>query len=119
MKFSLRFSVALALAVSSLAWLCPQGTAADNAQKKIEHVVLIGVDGGGAFFREADTPNLDNIFKNGAVSYNVLTSKPSISAQCWGSMLHGAVGLSCYPRKHARCESRIVLQLEPDQYRHY
>ena len=89
MKFSLRFSVALTLAVSVLAWLCPQGSAADNVQKKIKHVVLIGVDGAGAFFREADTPNLDNIFKNRAVSYNVLTSKPSISAQCWGSMLHG------------------------------
>ena len=55
----------------------------------ISRVILIGVDGGGAFFREADTPNMDRIFKNGAVSYTVVTSNPTISAQCWGSMLHG------------------------------
>lgn len=54
-----------------------------------EHVVIIGVDGAGAFFREADTPNTDRIFTGGAVSYNVLTAIPTISAQCWGSLLHG------------------------------
>ncbi len=54
-----------------------------------KHVVVIGVDGAGAFFKNADTPNLDRIFENGAVSYKVLTSTPTISAQCWGSMLHG------------------------------
>jgi len=54
-----------------------------------ERVVLLGVDGAGAFFRDADTPNLDRIFENGAKSYEVLTSDPTISAECWGSMLHG------------------------------
>ena len=54
-----------------------------------DRVVLIGVDGGGAFFRDADTPNMDRIFAGGAVSHSVLTSIPTISAQCWGSMLHG------------------------------
>lgn len=56
-----------------------------------KHVVVIGVDGAGAFFRDADTPNLDAIFAEGAVTYDVLTSNPTISAQCWGSMLHGVV----------------------------
>ena len=32
---------------------------------------------------------MDRIFKNGAVSRHTLTEYPSISAQCWGSMLHG------------------------------
>ena len=54
-----------------------------------KRVVLIGVDGGGAFFRDTDTPCIDEIFENGAISYNVLTANPTISAQCWGSMLHG------------------------------
>ena len=54
-----------------------------------KRVVLIGVDGGGTFFRDTDTPCIDEIFEDGAISYNVLTSNPTISAQCWGSMLHG------------------------------
>ena len=54
-----------------------------------ERVVIIGVDGGGAYFKYADTPNLDRIFENGAVTYTALVSYPSVSAQGWGSILHG------------------------------
>ncbi|MBQ3860058.1 MAG: alkaline phosphatase family protein, partial [Clostridia bacterium] len=56
---------------------------------RYKHVFVIGVDGAGSFFRETETPRLDEIFGNGAVSYDVLTSNPTISAQCWGSMLLG------------------------------
>lgn len=56
---------------------------------KFDRVFLIGVDGAGAFFREADTPCIDRIMKNGACTYNADTAIPSISAQCWGSMLLG------------------------------
>ena len=56
---------------------------------RYKHVFLIGVDGAGTFFRNTETPNLDAIFANGAVSYDVLTSNPTISAECWGSMLLG------------------------------
>ena len=56
-----------------------------------KHVVIIGVDGGGAFFQNTSTPNMDAIFKNGAVSYRTKTSYPTISAQCWGSMLHSVL----------------------------
>ena len=56
-----------------------------------KHVVIIGVDGGGAFFRNTSTPRMDAIFKNGAVSYRTKTSYPTISAQCWGSMLHSVL----------------------------
>lgn len=54
-----------------------------------DRVYLIGVDGAGAFFRKTATPNIDRIFKGGAVSHGVFTAIPTISAQCWGSMLHG------------------------------
>lgn len=57
-----------------------------------ERVVILGIDGAGRFFADADTPNLDRIFKNGALNYDVLTERPTISAQCWGSMM---TGVSC------------------------
>ena len=56
-----------------------------------KYVVVIGVDGAGAYFQNANTPNIDEIFANGAVTYNCLTSNPTISAECWGSLLHGVV----------------------------
>ncbi|MBO4230884.1 MAG: Ig-like domain-containing protein [Bacteroidales bacterium] len=56
-----------------------------------KHVIIIGVDGGGAFFKNTSTPRMDAIFKNGAVSYRTKTSYPTISAQCWGSMLHSVL----------------------------
>ena len=33
---------------------------------KVSHVIVIGVDGAGSFFRQAETPNLDRIFARGA-----------------------------------------------------
>lgn len=54
-----------------------------------KHVVIIGVDGAGTYFKNAETPNIDKIFENGAITYECLTSNPTISAQCWGSLIHG------------------------------
>ncbi len=56
---------------------------------KIKRVVLFGIDGAGTYFEQANTPNIDRIFKKGAVCRRTLTEIPSISGQCWGSMLHG------------------------------
>ncbi|MBQ7599647.1 MAG: alkaline phosphatase family protein [Clostridia bacterium] len=56
-----------------------------------KHVVILGVDGAGAFFREAATPNIDRIFANGSVTYEAQCMKPSISGQNWGSILHGVL----------------------------
>jgi len=54
-----------------------------------QHVIVIGIDGAGSFIQQADTPNFDRIFANGAVTYTALASNPTISAECWGSMLLG------------------------------
>lgn len=58
-------------------------------ERKYSHVIVIGVDGAGSWFKDADTPHFDSIFENGAVTYKALSSKPTISAECWGSMLTG------------------------------
>ena len=54
-----------------------------------KHVVLVGIDGAGNFHKLANTPNIDKLFEEGAGSDFVLTSIPTISAECWGSMLIG------------------------------
>lgn len=59
------------------------------AEKKYSHVVVVGIDGAGAFIKDADTPYFDRIFASGAVTFKALASNPSISAECWGSMLTG------------------------------
>ena len=61
----------------------------DKLKKQTKRVILFGIDGAGTFFEQAETPNIDRIFKEGAVSNRTLTELPSISAECWGSMLHG------------------------------
>lgn len=70
--------------------------------RKYSHIVVIGVDGAGSWFKDADTPFFDKIFKNGAVTYKALSSKPTISAECWGSMLIG-VG----PEVHKLTNNRV------------
>ena len=62
-----------------------------------KHVVIIGVDGAGSFFRDADTPNLDRIFADGSVNYEWSCMVPSSSNPCWGSLLHGVL-----PSVHGR-----------------
>lgn len=54
-----------------------------------EHVVLIGIDGGGQWINETNTPKIFSIFENNAYNTSSLAALPTISAQNWGSMLHG------------------------------
>lgn len=56
-----------------------------------KHVVILGVDGGGAFFLNTATPHMDAIFAGGAFTYTWKAVYPSISAQNWGAMLHGVL----------------------------
>ena len=58
-------------------------------KQNYSHVIVVGIDGAGAFIKDAETPNFDRIFQNGAITYGAYASRPSISAECWGSMLLG------------------------------
>jgi len=58
-------------------------------KRKYSHVIVVGIDGAGAFIKDAVTPVFDEIFKNGAKTFSALASNPTISAECWGSMLLG------------------------------
>ena len=74
-----------------------------------KHVVIIGVDGGGAFFKDTDTPRCDEIFNGQATTYRSKTSFPTISAQCWGSILHGVL-----PEFHKLTNESIKTTPYPD-----
>jgi len=54
-----------------------------------KRVVILGVDGMGNFNAKADTPCMDELFAAGAVTCEAVTSIPTISGECWGSMLLG------------------------------
>lgn len=56
-----------------------------------KRVFMLGIDGMGAFNKDADTPNMDKLFSNHATTYTSLCAKPTISATCWTTMLTGAV----------------------------
>ncbi|MBQ7637706.1 MAG: alkaline phosphatase [Clostridia bacterium] len=54
-----------------------------------KHVFIIGVDGAGRFFNEAQTPEFDRIFEDGAVDYTARAEIITTSAQNWGAILTG------------------------------
>ena len=64
--------------------------ATEETDDTYKYVVVIGVDGGGTFFRDTDTPNIDRIFADGAITYETLVCSPSVSAAGWCSLLHGS-----------------------------
>lgn len=79
---------------------------------KYNHVVVVGIDGAGNFYRDADTPTIHGLFKMGAGSDRVLTSIPTISAECWGSMLIGVA-----PDKHGLTNDIVSSEpYESEQY---
>ena len=67
------------------------GEEPEGSKGAYKHVVIIGVDGAGAFFKDTPTPRIDEIFAGQATTLRSKTSFPTISAQCWASLLHGVL----------------------------
>lgn len=57
--------------------------------KQIERVIIIGLDGAGNFIKETETPNIHGLLEKGVLTYSAQANSPTISAECWGSLLHG------------------------------
>lgn len=77
----------------SLAWinLLPVQAQKISRKSKAKHVVLIGLDGWGAFsFEKANMPNVKALMKDGAYSLDTRSVLPSSSAVNWASMFMGA-----------------------------
>ena len=54
-----------------------------------KHVVIVGIDGMGAYHKGTDTPNLDAIFADYALTDVAQTYRPVASGPCWLSMFTG------------------------------
>ena len=61
----------------------------DSTFGAYKRVFIIGIDGAGRFIEDADTPNFDRIFKDGAVNYTSRAEVKTDSAPNWTSILAG------------------------------
>ena len=84
------------------------------AKWKAEHVVLIGLDGWGAYSVEkADIPNTKSLMENGSYTLKKRSTLPSSSAINWASMFMGAG-----PELHGytECSGTSLTRIEPARY---
>ncbi len=66
-----------------------------------KYVIIVGVDGAGCFYPDdTDTPNIDRIFANGAVTRTMRVTSPTSSSISWMSCLHGVL-----PENHGNTEN--------------
>ncbi len=91
MKKTISVLLAAVLAAALLLPAFAEKEPADNGGSfgAYKHVFIIGIDGAGRFIKDAETPNFDRIFKNGAVDYAARTEVPTDSGPNWGSVLTG------------------------------
>ena len=74
-------------------------------------VVILGIDGAGGFIQNADAPHIHTLLKAGAYSYDAQTVYPSISAECWGSLLYGVK-----PDRHVLDNDRAIHGRIPEDF---
>lgn len=71
---------------------CVSNPKQESSAPLAEHVVMIGLDGFGAYaYDKADMPNLKNLANQGSWTLKSRTVLPSSSAVNWASMLMGSV----------------------------
>jgi predicted AlkP superfamily pyrophosphatase or phosphodiesterase len=86
---AITLSVMAVLALTCCSSYEPVSVLGDSVYKS---VVVIGIDGGGGLFNNGDqvTPEFASFFSTqSAIGFNYTCETPSISAQNWGSYLHG------------------------------
>lgn len=86
-----------------------------------KHVIFFGVDGMGNFNTKTESPNMTEVFKDGAKTLYGLASCPSISAQGWASMLTGATpeahkqtNYNMFPNPDTPTVFRFIRDARPD-----
>lgn len=87
MKKIIAFLLSLILITGSFSVAFAEGD--NSSYGAYKHVFIIGIDGAGRFIEEAETPNFDRIFKDGAVDYTARAEIITTSAQNWGAILTG------------------------------
>lgn len=82
----------MALVVLLLSTSCESNQKQTELKPIAEHVVMIGLDGFGAYaYQQAEMPNLKKLASQGAWTLNSRTVLPSSSAVNWASMLMSSV----------------------------
>lgn len=76
--------------------------------KTVQRVFILGMDGAGNFVQQANTPNLDAWLARGAFTNEAQAELPTISAECWGSILHGVT-----PDKHGLTNDKVTNESYP------
>lgn len=62
-----------------------------NVENRIEHVIIIGIDGmGGTGIENSPTPTIDSLMKAGSYTLNARGVLPTSSSPNWASMIMGA-----------------------------
>ncbi|MBR2387625.1 MAG: alkaline phosphatase family protein [Clostridia bacterium] len=56
-----------------------------------KHVIIVGIDGMGNFHTKTDTPNIDKLFADAALTDVARASDPSVTGPCWLSSFTGAL----------------------------
>ena len=84
-----------------------------------KHVILVGIDGAGNFYRHTAAPTIRRVMAAGAGTDLCLTAVPTDSAQCWGSML---MGVTCkihglHNDKLSAAPSTLATEEHPTIYR--